>query len=249
MTLRIFVIGLLAEHYDGRRRRLRQPSSSAERGSAVDAASTGLPCWALVQRPADPFPSPRLVFLARHGETEWNRAGRWQGKTDIPLSDVGRAQARALGALLAGRGIVDVRASDLQRASETAQIVAGVLGVATLTVDARLRERGFGCFEGFTREECAERHPAAWASYLADRRSTPPGGEPQPEVAARIVEAMTDVARAPRPSGAATLVISHGGAIRTFIHEVTASAPPPLDNGALFIARWDGDRFVSVTSA
>jgi probable phosphoglycerate mutase len=193
--------------------------------------------------------SSRLLFLARHGETEWNRAGRWQGKTDIPLSDVGRAQARALGALLSGRGIVDVHASDLQRASETARIVAGVLGIAALTVDARLRERGFGCFEGFTREECAERHPEAWARYLADRRSTPPGAEPQPEVAARIIAAMTDIARARSADGEATLVISHGGAIRTFIHEVTGAAPPPLDNGALFIARWDGDRFVTVTSA
>ena len=189
------------------------------------------------------------MFLARHGETEWNRAGRWQGMTDIPLSEAGRAQARALAALLAGRGIAEVHASDLQRASETAEIIAGVLGIAALNRDARLRERGFGCFEGFTREECAARHPEAWARYLADRRSTPPGGEPQPEVAARVVAAMTEIARAPRAAGEATLVVSHGGTIRTFIHEVTGAAPPPLENGALFLARWDGDRFVSVTRA
>ena len=196
-----------------------------------------------VNRAAD-----RLVFLARHGETDWNRAGRWQGKTDIPLSDVGRAQARALAAGLVGRGIADVYASDLQRATETAQIVAGLLGVAAaLKLDERLRERGFGCFEGFTREECAERHPEAWARYLADRRSTPPGGEPQPEVAARVVAALTEIARAPRADGDATLVVSHGGTIRTFIHEITGAAPPPLENGALFVARWSGDGFVSVT--
>jgi len=185
--------------------------------------------------------------LARHGETAWNRAGRWQGKTDIPLSDVGRAQARALGASLAGRGIVEVHASNLQRAAETAEIVAGLLGIAAFGRDVRLRERGFGCFEGFTREECAERHSEAWARYLADRRSTPPGGEPQGEVAARVVAALTDLARAPRAPGEAALVISHGGTIRTFIHEVTGAAPPPLDNGAVFVARWEGDRFVSVT--
>jgi broad specificity phosphatase PhoE len=190
------------------------------------------------------------VFLARHGETAWNRAGRWQGKTDIPLSDVGRAQARALGAALAGRGIAAVHASDLSRAAETAEIVAGMLGIAAFSRDARLRERGFGCFEGFTREECAERHPEAWARYLADRRSTPPGGEPQPEVAARVIAALTDLARAPGTPGEATLVISHGGTIRTFIHEVTGAAPPPLDNGAVFVARWEDrgeGRFVSVT--
>jgi probable phosphoglycerate mutase len=194
-----------------------------------------------------PRPADRLLFLARHGETAWNRAGRWQGKTDIPLSDAGRAQARVLGAALTGRGIAAVHASDLQRATETAEIVAGLLGIAAFGVDARLRERGFGCFEGFTREECAERHPEAWARYLADRQSTPPGGEPRPEVAARVVAALTDLARAPRAPGEATLVISHGGTIRTFIHEVTGVAPPPLDNGAVFVARWAGERFVSVT--
>lgn len=196
-----------------------------------------------------PTPAPRLLFLARHGETAWNRAGRWQGATDIPLSDAGRAQARTLAAALAGRGIVDIHASDLQRATETAEIIAATLGLAAaaLKVDARLRERGFGCFEGFTREQCAERHPEAWARYMADRRSTPPGGEPQPEVAARIVAAMTEIARAPRAAGEATLVVSHGGTIRTFIHEVTGAAPPPLDNGAVFVARWAGERFVSVT--
>jgi len=192
-------------------------------------------------------PPERLLFLVRHGETEWNRVGRWQGKTDIPLSDVGRQQARALAADLVGCGIADVHASDLRRAMETAQLIAAALGIAEPKVDARLRERGFGCFEGFTREECAERHPDAWTRYLADRRATPPGGEPQAEVAARILAALTDIARAPLAGGAATLVVSHGGAIRTFIHEVTGEAPPPLENGALFLARWAGERFVSVT--
>jgi len=201
-----------------------------------------LPCSTGVNRPAD-----RLLFLARHGETAWNRAGRWQGKTDIPLSDAGREQARALAAYLVGRGIAAVHASDLQRATETAQIVAGLLGIAAFNVDARLRERGFGCFEGFTREECAAHHPEAWARYLADRRATPPGGEPQPEVAARVVAALTEIAHASRATAEATLIVSHGGTIRTFIHEVTGAAPPPLENGALFLARWTGDRFISVT--
>jgi broad specificity phosphatase PhoE len=197
---------------------------------------------------ADHLPFHRLVFLARHGETDWNRDGRWQGKTDIPLSDTGRAQSRALAASLAERGIVEVHASDLQRATETARIIAGLLVIPTaVKLDARLRERGFGCFEGFTREECAQRHPEAWARYLADRRATPPGGEPQSEVAARVVAALTEIARAPRPTGHATLVVSHGGTIRTFIHAVTGAPPPPLENGALFLARYATDRFISVT--
>jgi broad specificity phosphatase PhoE len=190
----------------------------------------------------------KSLFVARHGETEWNRVGRWQGNTDIPLSEVGRAQALALGERLRGLGIAQVHASHLERARETAEIVAKLLSVPTFAVDERLRERGFGCFEGLTGAECAERYPVAWERYLADRRSTPPDAEPQPAVAARVVAALTDIARIPVRAGQASLVISHGGAIRTFIHAVTGAAPPPLENGALFLVRYDVDRFVSVTA-
>jgi len=188
---------------------------------------------------------PLAVYLARHGETEWNRVGRWQGRTDIPLSDVGRAQARALADRLRGRGISEIHASDLSRAHETAHIVASVLGITRVTSDARLRERGFGIFEGLTREECAERHPDFWQRYLADRRSTPPDAEPQADVVARIVGAMTAVAEAADHTGP-LLVVSHGGAIRSFVHAVTGAAPPPLANAALFVATFEAGRFVSV---
>src|SRR5215207_7850054 len=127
------------------------------------------------------------IFLARHGETEWNRIGRWQGRTDIPLSDVGRAQAVALADRLRDRGITEIHASDLSRARETAEIVAAALGVSRIGFDPRLRERGFGSFEGLTRQECAERHAEAWQRYLADRRQTPSDAEPYEEVVARVV--------------------------------------------------------------
>jgi broad specificity phosphatase PhoE len=188
---------------------------------------------------------PLAVFLARHGETEWNRVGRWQGRTDIPLSHVGRAQARDLGERLRGRGIVEIHTSDLSRARETADIVAGILGIVHVGVDPRLRERGFGCFEGLTREECAARHPEAWERYLADRRVTPPDAEPQTDVVSRVVAALTAAAEAADRTGP-LLVISHGGAIRSFIHATTGSPPPPLANAALFIATHDGTRFVSI---
>ena len=214
----------------------------------MDGGAVRLPCCTVVN-PGRGVPA-RVLFLARHGETEWNRAGRWQGKTDIPLSDVGRAQARAL-ARAAGRARDrrGARERSPARERDRARSSRACSASRRSTVDARLRERGFGCFEGFTREECAERHPEAWARYLADRRSTPPGAEPQPEVAARDRRRDDRHRARPAPRGEATLVISHGGAIRTFIHEVTGTAPPPLENGALFVARWDGDRFVTVTSA
>ena len=187
------------------------------------------------------------LFLARHGETEWNRIGRWQGKTDIPLSEVGRAQALALAERLRERGITEIHASDLSRARETAEIVAAVLGVTRIGLDPRLRERGFGCFEGLTREECAERHGEAWQRYLADRRDTPHDAEPYEEVAARVVAGLTAVAESANASGH-VLVVSHGAAIRTFIHSITGTAPPPLANTALFRVGYGDGAFSSIDS-
>jgi broad specificity phosphatase PhoE len=189
----------------------------------------------------------RTLYLARHGETEWNRIGRWQGATDIPLSDVGRAQARLLADRLRDRRIARVHASQLSRALETAQIIAARLGAPAPTADPRLRERGYGAFEGLTREECAERFPGIWEQYLADRRAVPPGAEPQAEVAERIVAAMTEIAAEVEGQSepGATLVISHGGVIRSFIHATTGVVPPPLENVALFRLHFEGGAFVA----
>ena len=186
------------------------------------------------------------IFLARHGETEWNRIGRWQGKTDIPLSEVGRAQALTLAERLRGRGVTDIYSSDLSRARETAEIVGASLGVTALRADARLRERGFGCFEGLTREECAQRHAESWARYLADRRDTPVDAEPHQEVVSRVIAALTDVAESATPGH--VLVVSHGAAIRSFVQAVTGQAPPPLANTALFLVEYGPAGFYSITA-
>ena len=188
------------------------------------------------------------IFLARHGETEWNRIGRWQGKTDIPLSDVGRAQALTLAERVRPHQIAQIHASDLSRARETAEIVASTLGVARISVDPRLRERGFGCFEGLTREECAERHSEAWQRYLADRRDTPSDAEPFDEVVARVIAGLTAVAALAEPAGH-VLVVSHGAAIRSFIHSVTGTAPPPLANTALFRVAYTSGAFTAIEPA
>jgi probable phosphoglycerate mutase len=189
----------------------------------------------------------RTLYLARHGETEWNRIGRWQGATDIPLSDHGRAQARSLAERLRDLRIARVHASQLSRALETAQIVATHLALPAPIADPRLRERGYGAFEGLTRHECAERFPGVWERYLADRRAVPPGAEAQAEVVERITTAMTEIAgRVDTLAGAgAILVVSHGGTIRTFVHAVTGVIPPPLENGTVFRIGFAGGAFVS----
>lgn len=195
--------------------------------------------------------SPRTLYLVRHGETEWNRIGRWQGATDIPLSDVGRAQARLLADRLRDSRITQVHASHLSRALETAQIVAAHLGLPAPAVDPRLRERGYGAFEGLTREECAERFPGVWEQYLADRRIVPPNAEPQAQVTERITAALLEIAAAAatRPDPEAILVVSHGGVIRSFVHAVTGVVPPPLENGAVFRVAFERGAFVTAELA
>src|SRR5271167_1540411 len=81
----------------------------------------------------------RLIYLVRHGETDWNAAERWQGHTDIPLNATGRAQADAVAEALSGAGLAGVVASDLSRAQETANIIAARLGIGVAYVDADLR--------------------------------------------------------------------------------------------------------------
>src|SRR5271165_4072006 len=96
----------------------------------------------------------RVLYLARHGETDWNRTGRWQGQTDIPLNEAGKEQARELGVRLCGAGIRTIGSSDLARARETAEIASKELGLALGYLDAAFRERAYGIFEGLTREQC-----------------------------------------------------------------------------------------------
>jgi probable phosphoglycerate mutase len=187
-----------------------------------------------------------IVYVARHGETDWNREARWQGHTDIALNPAGRDQARQLAEALRSAGIVQVRSSDLWRARETAEIVALALGIPDVTIDAGLRERAFGCFEGLTREECAERFPEEWALYRGDIRLPPPGGEPHEQVMARMQVAVRRFVTA-LPAGAAGLVIGHGGATRALVTSLTGEVPAPMDNGATFRIEWEGDDFGAVT--
>jgi len=191
----------------------------------------------------------RTIYLARHGETAWNRAGRWQGHTDVALNEEGRLQAQALGRALIARGIVRAHSSDLARARETGEIVATLLGLPALATDAGLRERGFGVFEGLTRAESVERFPDAWARYQAGAGDSPPGGEPREQVVARMSEAMRGVAallRTHHPDQGAALAISHGGAMRLLVRSITGELPPPLENGAIFRLDLEGDHFVHV---
>jgi broad specificity phosphatase PhoE len=144
------------------------------------------------------------ILLVRHGQSEWNALGRWQGQADPALSDVGRQQAFTAARRL---GSVDVIvSSDLQRASETAQIISGQLGVGPVVIDPRLRERDVGEWSGLTHEQIEDQ----WPGYLDERRY-PPGWEYNDVVLPRLYAVLDEIAET--YEGGEVVVIAHGGLV------------------------------------
>ncbi len=159
------------------------------------------------------------IWLIRHGQTIWNVQGRWQGQTPDapPLNATGIAQAHALAETLAQHAeqvaFQALYSSDLLRARQTAEIIALRLGLP-VRLDPRLREVNLGAWEGMLGDDVALRYVAE----LEERKrnpvhSRPPQGETVFELAARVGQALDDIARA-HPQ-ANILVVSHGLAIAT----------------------------------
>ena len=150
------------------------------------------------------------VYLARHGQSDWNAAGRWQGHADRPLTELGLRQAADLAVALAGVRLDAVYSSDLRRARETAEAVAAPRGLAVTTL-VELREVDVGSWSGLTRAEAKERFPGGF------RRWTDGGhgwedGEPYDLMAKRVVAAVRRIAAG--HEGGCVLAVSHGGPIR-----------------------------------
>jgi len=161
---------------------------------------------------------PRTIDLAvvRHGRTAWNASGRFQGHTDVPLDDVGRAQAAALGVAMATDTFDVAVASDLVRASETARILLGTRDVA-LALEPRWREMTFGVWEGLTWTQIVERNPdVAATGATSPRFFTPAGGESFDAVCARVTDAL-DALVAPLADGARALVVTHAGILHALL--------------------------------
>lgn len=164
----------------------------------------------------------RTLVLVRHGETAWNREGRFQGHTDIALSDVGRAQARALRtrleaahAYLFDDAQTAILTSDLRRAHETAEIAFSAPG-RTLHVRRDLREFCYGVFEGLTRREIDERYPGVMAAWLTgDRTFAVDGGESRDAVHTRVHAAVRGfLDQAPQRH---VVIVAHGGVLRQLL--------------------------------
>ncbi len=152
-----------------------------------------------------------MILLARHGETDDNRARRFQGRRDPTLNDTGREQARALATEARGEHVAALYASPLRRAWETAAIVGEALGLEPRP-DERLVEIDVGHWTGRLHAEVADSEPDAFRAWVeADERFRFPGGESIGEQRARVCAAVADVrARDELPA----LLVCHGGTIR-----------------------------------
>ena len=154
----------------------------------------------------------RQIVLWRHGRTAWNLEGRFQGQTDIPLDEVGLAQAERAARVLAGLGPSAIVASDLIRAARTAETLAHLTGLP-ITRDEKLRETYAGRWQGLNDDEITELYPEEFAAFRRGEPIRRGGGELETEVADRVVPAILRGLEKVPPGG--TLVVAtHGGAAR-----------------------------------
>jgi glucosyl-3-phosphoglycerate phosphatase len=157
----------------------------------------------------------RRVVLLRHGQTDYNVAGRMQGHLDSMLTAVGHEQAAAAAPVIAGLAPDRIISSDLRRAVDTAEVVGAACGLP-VKFDSRLRETHLGSWQGFTVDEIERDHPGAIAEWRSDPTWAPPGGESRVAVVARsrpvVDELDTEFADAPEESATA-LLVAHGGLI------------------------------------
>jgi broad specificity phosphatase PhoE len=161
-----------------------------------------------------------MIILARHGQTAWNREGRYQGRSDPPLCQEGIDEAVRLAAQLRGGRIGAIATSPLRRAQQTAQIIAAELRLGPLKTDPRLAEIAFGAWEGLTQSEVQTR----WPELLQGWKHAPetvrfPGGENLQEARLRLRAFLADQASQQDSNAATTLVVTHTGLIRIAIHD------------------------------
>ena len=152
------------------------------------------------------MPLVKRVLIIRHGQSEWNAQGRWQGQADPPLTDLGEHQAHSAIETLSGFGIEALATSALERANRTGTIIASGLNLSTPLIDDRLNERSAGEWSGLTKVEIEE----AWPGYLANR-DRPPNYESDEALLPRITEGITQVAEA--LDGETLAIVAHGGVI------------------------------------
>jgi probable phosphoglycerate mutase len=185
----------------------------------------------------------KRIFIFRHGETDWNAQGRFQGHIDVPINETGRAQAHALVSKLEATGIQAILSSDLCRAYETARIVANRLGIPVFS-HAGLREAHLGEAQGLIREEIENRFgkdiALRWRSnQISDADISYPGGESGSAIMSRVFDAMEEFLD--NQTYHTIGVSTHGGVIRRVMQKILppGSEMVPIPNTVLYLLTYD----------
>ncbi len=189
------------------------------------------------------------IYYIRHGETEWNALGRLQGAQDIPLNELGREQSLHAGLILAdllsrdGLSVSSINfvASPLGRARQTMDLIRGVLKLplSGYAIDDRLRELGYGEWEGSTLAEAQVRDPDLFARRQAEKWTVaPPRGETYVSLQARVADWY-------RGLTSDTVAAAHGGTLRALMVALGLETPEsaadlPIEQGAVYVFRDGG---------
>jgi broad specificity phosphatase PhoE len=189
------------------------------------------------------MPAPTIYYI-RHGETAWNAAGRFQGSQDIPLNDLGRTQAVAAGGILAnlvardGREVSSLAfvASPLDRARLTMELVRGTLQLPPddYAIDDRLREIGYGRWEGLTLPEMELHDATTFAARSEDKWAVAaPAGESYASVTLRMREWFDSLLMD-------TITVAHGGTMRALMVALGIATPleaaeTPIGQGVVYV--------------
>ncbi len=159
------------------------------------------------------------IILIRHGQTDWNLAGKFQGQQDIPLNEEGTKQAAAVARYLAEEKIDIIYSSDLQRALTTARKIAGYQQNIRIKTLPGLREINFGQWEGLTYQDIQQNYPDRFKKWYENPGDTaPPGGEGIIDFQKRVVDQLKDISR--QSEGKNIVVVAHGGTIKIFLTHI-----------------------------
>ena len=191
------------------------------------------------------------VHLVRHGQTIMNTQVRFRGRLEVPLNEVGRAEAREAARSLVGSGLVAVYTSPLGRAREVAEAIAVKNGVGAVRAQPDLVNLDYGAWEGLTKEESAQVDPEAWDAYVGDPEAAVcPEGEAVSAAADRVVEALRAIAR--EHPGQSVAAVSHGVMLRLAVLRVAGASQDDwqfaMPTGGAIVFDIDGDEITLVSA-
>ncbi|HMU93602.1 MAG TPA: alpha-ribazole phosphatase [Anaerolineales bacterium] len=155
------------------------------------------------------------LYLTRHGQTDWNTAGRYQGQSDTPLNETGLRQAEQIAKRLSKETIHAIYSSDLSRAANTAQSIADFHALE-IKKDSRWRELSFGDWEGMTYQEMSASSPELFEAWMKDPLTiSTPNGETLAQLAERVKAAFNEIKREHKDQ--TVLVVAHSGSLQSLL--------------------------------